>query len=261
MKIPLASTLHSPNRETLKYVRNSLNLQKKIFSSINIVATDNSNKDLLSYLKKASVNLTTIKSKYGGSSNHRKLVINLALKNTPRAKFVLYIDYDRLLHWIKSYQQELINLLHTFPKTYDFLSIGRTKRAFLTHPKIQQEAEDWTNNELNKLFKANLDTTSGCYILSKKLANVVLKEGSDNNWVFVTDGEWPAISLKNNLKIKGVGVEGLEFETPDFYKDEIKKAGSYQKWLKKYYETSRAKKFRWKIAEETLTAAKKVLGR
>lgn len=92
------------------------------------------------------------------------------------------------------------------------------------------------------------------------MAKIILKKANKDRLLSVTDGEWTALALINNLKIGRVDVEGLEFETPDFNKGAIKRAGSKQKWLKAVYDTDKMKNFRWKIAKETVKAAANVLG-
>ena len=260
LKISLAATLHNQNDEMLPIVEKTIRKQKKLFSSINITATANTHKKLINYLVH-HINLKTTPNRPRGSSANRKLALKMAVKVRPQARAFFHIDYDRFLHWLSAYPQELENFLRNLPTNYDFLSIGRTKRAFLTHPKIQIEAERWTNKKLKKILNVDIDTTTGCYLISKKLAGIISKRGGQDNLLSVTDGEWPALAFINNLSLGRVDVEGLEFETPDFHRKDIKKAGSKQKWIKKVYESAKMKKFRWKIAKETVKAAREIISR
>lgn len=126
MKLALASTLHNPNDEMLPILQKTMIIQKFFFTSLNVVATKDTHKNLLSYLFE-NVNLKIVESKDGGSSGHRKHALKLALKNSPKAKYLFYVDYDRLLHWITNYENELKDLISSLPLNNDFCLLGEQK--------------------------------------------------------------------------------------------------------------------------------------
>jgi len=257
--VSLASTLHNPNSEMLSITKKFFRKLKKIFMSLNLVVTKTTDRELIKYLKKQKVNLQLVKPIIPlGSSSHRKLAVKMALNNNESFQLYFHIDFDRLLHWISHYPEELKELLTNIP-SFDLTSVGRTKRAFKTHPKVQRKMEDWTNEKLYKLIPIRLDMPSGCQILSIRMAKIIVDKASENMTLSEAEGDWLGLAYKNKLKIGLVKKDGMEFETADFHKSEIKRAGSLKKWVDENYETGDMWKLRRLTAEKTVIAAKRSL--
>lgn len=260
MKLVLVSTLNCPGSKMFSLVKRTIKIQNKYFCDSNISITRNSDKNLINLLKGNNVNLILIDMVPLGMSLHRKLVLIDGLKRNPDSEYFLHIDYDRLIHWLISFPEEFSGFIQNFPKKFDFLSLGRTKRAFNTHPKIQQRAENWTNSELKKVLGIKLDTTSSCYLLRRHAAEAIVKTTKEKNCLSSTDGEWPAICKKEGFSLGYLPVEGLEFETADIHQKEIKKAGSLKKWFQINYEKNKNSiENRWKIAQESVKIAREIL--
>jgi hypothetical protein len=64
---------------------------------------------------------------------------------------LFYCDFDRALHWIKTYPEELTQIVES-PPDNDYVLIGRTKRAFQTHPKTQTMTEGIGNTLASKML-------------------------------------------------------------------------------------------------------------
>jgi len=130
------------------------------------------------------------------------------------------------------YPQELKDIFLNF-KGYDFLHIGRSKRAFATHPLTQQKTEYITNKIGSKTigFSEIRDIISVCFIINKRLAEKVIKMDHITTTGFY--GTWPLVFWRWAETKEYIEVGGLEWETPDKYETEINDIG-YDKWLSQF---------------------------
>jgi len=151
---------------------------------------------------------------------------------TPKTDSLFYCDFDRALHWIKSHPQEL-EALATTNQENDFVLIGRTRRAFETHPETQTITEGIGNTLALKIlgFHETRDVLGTTWILTPALVKKVTKRKSMNQYGFYAD--WPIQLWRNSTNPTYIEVEGLEWETPDRYQQEIAQAG-YVSWKESY---------------------------
>jgi len=124
--------------------------------------------------------------------------------------------------------------------------IGRTRRAFETHPETQTITEGIGNTLASNVlgFQETRDVLGTTWILTPALAKKVTKRKSMNQYGFYA--EWPITlwrSARNPLYLE---CEGLEWETPDRYTEEIKAQG-YEEWKKSFQTT-----FEWRKRTEML---------
>jgi len=54
-------------------------------------------------------------------------------------------DWDRVLHWAEAFPDELRSIVGQIGRN-DFLILGRTARAFATHPRVQRDTEGIVNH-------------------------------------------------------------------------------------------------------------------
>jgi len=145
---------------------------------------------------------------------------------------ILYCDFDRALHWIKNYPDELKALAQS-PLDNDYILIGRTSRAFLTHPETQVTTERIGNIVASKTlgFTETRDILGTTWIMTPEMASMILRREAVNKFGFYTD--WPMTLWRSAKKPLYLEREGLEWETPDRYQDEIRSQG-YEKWRTGY---------------------------
>lgn len=190
-----------------------------------------------------------------GSS--RKNAVKTAQENS-NLKWIHYCDLDRLLHWVKSYPQELKKIISKTPVN-PYTAIGRTKKAWQTHPKVMVDAEKTENNAINNFFNLNVaDFTAGSCLISRQAAQLILKLSVEPT--NATDLEWPAI-IKKYMRVTPACIltKGMEFETPDYYKEEIKNSGSLETWIKFVYENPNQIEARQKLAQDSIDALNRTL--
>jgi hypothetical protein len=155
-------------------------------------------------------------------------------------------DFDRAIHWVAHYPQELKAVINDIPG-YDLLVLGRTERAWATHPPYQEQTEPLFNRVFAMVTGLAWDVGAGSRGLSRSAAELLLQASREPG--VGVDAEWPLIMLKQDGYVVGQRLcEGLEFETADRFGPEIEAAGSYQAWEAKASADPRQWVFRLQVA-------------
>jgi hypothetical protein len=173
-------------------------------------------------------------------------------------------DFDRWLHWAAAWPDELVAL----PARVDrlarrgvppwYVCLGRTSRAFRTHPAAQRLPEAATNRALSLAAGQPLDAVSGAAWLSPEAAATVLAASIEPT--AATDLEWPALILRHDpARLRGLRCEGLEWETPDFHPTAIAAAGGLAAWTAAAYDTPAVWAARLALAAASTAALARVL--
>lgn len=138
-------------------------------------------------------------------------------------------DWDRALHWAEQFPNELSATVEAIP-SYDCLILGRTSRAFDSHPQVQRDTERIINHCFGLVWGQPLDVTAGSRGLSRRAAERLIAkcdEPTSGN-----DCVWPLFLAQDpELRIGYVQTEGLEWETPDRFTAEIEAMGGLDAWL------------------------------
>ena len=164
-------------------------------------------------------------------------------------------DHDRILHWIASYADELSDVIAQITR-YDLLVLGRTPRAFDTHPQAQQDTERLATHAFELAWGAPWDITAGSRGLSRCAIETLLAESRELS--VGNDGEWPLVIRRHpGLRIGYQETEGLEFETADRYADEIAQVGSLEAWLSAKYDTLATWEARIRMAGQIVGAIRR----
>ncbi|HET7056866.1 MAG TPA: hypothetical protein VFI12_10410 [Thermomicrobiales bacterium] len=169
---------------------------------------------------------------------------------------ILACDFDRWLHWARHYSRELrcvperIAAIRPAPW---YVCIGRSARAFATHPQVQRDAEAATNHALEIVVGFPIDAVAGACWLSPEGLSQVLDHSCEAT--AATDLEWPAIVHRREAaRLAAIQVEGLEFETPSFYQDQVVLAGSVERWIGQTYERPEMWQARLQLAADSVAA-------
>lgn len=164
-------------------------------------------------------------------------------------------DFDRALHWAARYPDEMEEVIAEIAR-HDLLVLGRTPRAWATHPNYQRETEPLFNHTFALATGLEWDVGAGSRGLSRRAVEVLLALSREQT--VGVDAEWPLLLLNRNRGATATGAptfglsyracEGLEFETADSFEDEIEAAGSYETWLTTMESSPRRWAFRLHIA-------------
>ncbi len=237
----LCSTVHDPKFRLKSIYYETRHRIQDLFSKRVIVATEATSNQLKEALENDNYDIIV-----NGSSmvvDTYTAAINRIVKYIDRdyAQSIFYIDFDRLIHWIKFYPEEINNILEKNYQGYEYIHFGRNYRAFESHPNTQKETEHTINTMVSKILglKKSYDFMSVCYILSKNLANIVLKLKNSTSTGFY--GVWPMIFWLSASNKKYIEVDGLEWETPDRFIEEIENLGN-ELWLERFQSEKEWKK-------------------
>lgn len=155
-------------------------------------------------------------------------------------------DFDRAIHWVAHYPQELETVIADLC-SYDLLVLGRTARAWATHPPYQTETEPLFNKVFALVTDLQWDVGAGSRGLSRRAAKRLLDTSQE--MTVGIDAEWPLLLLgQDEFRVGHRLCDGLEFETADRFGLEIEAAGSYQAWEKQISSDPRQWSFRLQVA-------------
>jgi hypothetical protein len=206
-----------------------------LFDSASVAYTPKTHHDTVTLLKDNGY--SAFKAKDTVISSYQTALTASTRSNVDR---IFYCDLDRALHWIKTYPNELRTLAEPSPPN-DFVLIGRTKRAFETHPETQTLTEGVGNTLTSKVlgFQETRDILGTTWILTPSSAKKILKMKPSNRYGFYA--EWPIFLWKTAQNPAYVESEGLEWETPDRYQEEIKAKG-FDEWRRSFQTASEWRK-------------------
>lgn len=225
----LALVFHDPEGRLVNQAEHSLPVLFKAFPALAVYASSASGPGLLQLF--AAAGALTGQRQAGTADNlvgqGRRSVLELGLR--AGTDFLLYCDGDRALHWAERYPQEL-ELANRQVQGHDFTVLGRTPRAYATHPAFQRDTEVL----FNRLFAARTglpwDVGAGGRGLSRRAAQAVLAGCPDLE--MSVDVSWPLfLRQAGGFSLGYLECEGLEFETADRFGPEIAAAGGYAHWL------------------------------
>lgn len=231
MTVALATTYHDPNGRLYDQIYEHLPALVDIFSGIAINASAIAyEKSLRQFIEAGALIDRRSQQKAGEApnlGNARRGAVTLALEhNTP---FIMYCDCDRILHWVAYYPDELIKVVAQI-QTHDFTVLGRTERAFKSHPHVQLDTEGIVNQLFHRVTGYNWDIMAGARGLSRRAVNTI-EQGCADPRISV-DVSWPLHLLSlSDFTINSILTEGLEFETAAQHKTEIEEAGGYVNWV------------------------------
>lgn len=231
VKISLASTYHDPEGRLYAQLDALLPTLTASFSGMVIQASHLAYAPSLARLADAgamieqdNANDEQIGRKLG-YARRRSLEMALQLPH----ETILYCDFDRILHWAAFYPDELQDTLAQIPH-YDFTVIGRTQRAYDSHPRIQRDTEVVVNHVFGLVSGHFWDVTAATRGLSRQAAQALVNGSRDDH--ISVDASWPLFILQNQaLQVHYLETEGMEFETADRFGDEVETLGGVSQWM------------------------------
>jgi hypothetical protein len=201
---------------------------QQVFADIAIFANAATAPTSIGYLRDHGVRVTAEATQTG--LNHlgwfRRSAVQLALHGP--CPVILYCDFDRILHWMEFHPQELGDVTQQLT-AHDFTILGRTPRAFATHPRIQRDTEAIINHVFERLTDRAWDTGAGARGLSRRTAEAIVTHCLDDQ--ISNDVTWPlCLQQLGRFTLGYIETEGLEFETPDRFPTEVAQAGGVAQW-------------------------------
>lgn len=232
MKTALAATLYDPEGRMRSQAERVLPLLCQIFEAVFVRASTSTHPRMLEAFREAGALIDSSPAPAGDGQMlglARREALAMAAKKAP---FLLYCDADRALHWAERYPHELALAAEQICER-DFTVLGRTERAFQTHPAVQRDTERIINHVFQLVSGWDWDVGAGARGLSAAAAHAILAGCMDQN--LSTDVSWPLyLRSLNAFSLGYLPTEGLEFETPDRFANEVADAGGLEAWLKRF---------------------------
>jgi hypothetical protein len=259
-QVALVATVHQPNNALDELTRATLPQLQALYEALVFLCSKTTSAEILALLRDSG---TTVHHEHqqpvnlSGIGRVRRRALRLGL--TTGCDHLHLCDFDRVLHWAAHYPGELRQMVGEIVH-YDLLIMGRTERAFATHPPYQVETERLANRVFSMVYGQERDITSGSRGLSRRAAERLLIHSREKG--AGVDAEWPLIvSRFSDLRSGYILCEGLEFETADRCQVEIAQAGGMERWL----ETQLARPELWvhrlRVACDIAEAALRVVER
>ena len=228
------------------------------YASVYVTVTDATHPAVRAGLAARGVEVIGGKNDRVGAA--RRLALRTAYEAGHGAFF--YCDLDRWLHWEGRFPEELASLPGRLTARHPqpwYVCLGRTRRAFATHPAVQRVAEGATNRAASLALGRRLDAVAGACWLTRDGAAAVLPHSVEET--NATDLEWPALVYRaDRRRVAYVATEGLEFETAEFYAPEIGALGGRAAWERAQYERPEVWRTRLRLAADSADALCRVLG-
>jgi hypothetical protein len=217
------TALHDPKAKLKKLSDQHVKDLLQIFDKVILSASKQTNRQYLNTLNKQGCNIVSRTN----SSIARAYYTAIKKGYASNAKKIFYCDFDRILHWVHFFPKELKKVTKI---NCNYLVCERRPQDYKKHHQALYETEIISNKIISKALgeKKYHDYLSGCFVYSRAATKVVLKSGVKKGMQHY--GVWPIKLAAAGIKPKYIYCKGLEWETPDRFKKEIKKAGGIRKW-------------------------------
>ena len=173
------------------------------------------------------------------------------------ADAIHYADLDRLLRWVETHEDEWRAIACRIPGV-DCLVIGRTPRAYATHPQAIVATEAISNQVVSRFLGSPMDVSAGSKGFRRQAADCILANTRPQR-ALGTDAEWPLVLLKAGFRVEYTEADGLDWESADQYQEVAAAASDQRRAAEAYDADPKHWDYRVKVAMEIVDAAFKVM--
>ncbi len=226
-EIALAATLHDPEGALLGEIARRLPALVRLYAHVRVASSPPTDRRVRALLAAYGVDAGSFRI------NARGPLYRSALRaaHATDVACVHYLDFDRALHWVARRPRELAALLVT-ARRHPLLVIGRTPRAHASHHAALVETE----HDAERRFAARLglggrvDFLVPSFVLARAQVERFLARSRARGATMY--GEWVALLAGLDARagrrappLAYVECDGLDWETPDRYPDEVRRVG------------------------------------
>jgi hypothetical protein len=245
--VSLAVTVHQPTERLAPLVAATLPALVSRYAAATAFCSRITHPTILTFLRQHGISVLVDADPPSGIEGigaiRRRTIQHGLSAGTPHLQMC---DFDRAIHWQAQYPAELGAVIGEIPN-HDFLVLGRTDRAWATHPPYQAETEPYFNKVFALVTGLPWDVGAGSRGLSRRAAEALVE--SSQEMTVGIDAEWPLLMLKKEgFRVGFRPCEGLEFETADGFACEIEAAGGYKAWESRMCASPQQWTFRLKVA-------------
>lgn len=246
--LALTCTVHDASGGLEWLIKKQTATLTKLFDAVVVVATQGTHVSVITQLREQGITVVVRKNNQVGATFYESLKQGWATG----ADTIFYADFDRILHWAEFKLPELKRVVNALrKKAGDYTVLERSARAYATHHEALIKTEAIANSVISQALGEikKHDYLGGAFVLSRRAAEWALRDGKTADLAFYS--LWPLITKFNNGKINYRTCEGLEWETPDRYRAEVKKAGGVKAW-RESLNTAHEWVYRTDIARQTI---------
>ncbi len=227
--VTLAVTVHQPDERLVPLVEAHLAQLAGQYATMTAYCSQETHPTILALLRRQGVAVRVNERQASGIHGIgpvRRATIRQGL--AAGTAHLQMCDFDRALHWQVFWPEELTAVIAQIQEC-DLLVLGRTARAWATHPPYQAETEPLFNKVFALATGNEWDVGAGSRGLSRRAAETLLDISQE--MTVGIDAEWPLLLMnRDGFAVDHRRCEGLEFETADRFGPEIEAAGGYRAW-------------------------------
>lgn len=202
-EVALITVVHDPNGKSTELFNQLRPELERLYSELFITISDETPPLLIKTLESSSFQTKLIPKR--GAAHARRETVALGL--TGDSDYFHYCDFDRILAWAKNHLSELKEVVKDITN-HHYLILGRTERAFQSHPEEWIETEKITNRICSLELGSEVDITAGSCAFSRKIAQYIKQYSKEK----MTDAEWAMIVDRiANMQVDYRTVNGLEY--------------------------------------------------
>jgi hypothetical protein len=219
-RIALAATLHDPPGALLADIARFLPALQRAYETVAVASSPPT-------ARRIRAALAAVGADAGSPpANTRGPLYRLALRRALAggAPRVHYLDFDRALHWVARRPTELATLLQRAEREPALL-VGRTPRAHASHHEalVATEADAAARFATRLGLRGRVDFLVPSFVLRRAaVARLLARSRARNSTLY---GEWVALLVGLGEHLTYVECEGLEWETPDRHRDQVRRVG------------------------------------
>jgi hypothetical protein len=232
MSIALAAVHHDPDRLNDEQARRILPYLQPLYAGLFVVLSPYTASATRALLEANGVVVHVGdegEGLWGGIGRRRREAVALALNRAPAATHAHLCDFDRILHWAEFHRGELPAIAQHIA-AHDFTVLGRTPRAYASHPRTQRDTEYIINHVFRMASGYAWDVSAASRGLSRRAADAIVAGCPDDS--IGNDCSWPLyLQQMQGFTLGYAECEGLEFETPDRYTQQVTEAGGLEAWI------------------------------
>ena len=241
--VALAATLHDPRGALADDLRRFLPKLATLYRAVAVTTSPPTAVRMNRLLADAE--------SYGGTpaANLRGPLYRMALRRALAAgtRHVHYLDFDRTLHWLRRAPRELASAVRA-GEACPVLVLGRTQKAHQSHQRPLHATETIVNRLLVERLglTGRVDFLVPSFVLEADAVRRLLAASrARDNGVY---GEWAALVAGAGPQIAYLECCGLDWETPDQYRRQIRRVG-LARWRQRFETPDE-----WKARTEMATA-------
>jgi len=185
----------------------------------------------------------------------RYLALQRAVERSADA--IQYADLDRLLRWVETREDEWRAIASRIPGV-DCLVIGRSPRAYATHPQAIVATEAISNHVVSSFLGSSMDVSAGSKGFSRRAAECILANTRPQP-ALGTDAEWPLVLHKSGFWVEYTEADGLDWESADQYQEKAADASDQRRAAEAYDSNPKHWDYRVRVAMEIVDAALRVM--